>query len=103
MIQKLREYVEKFNRDDNEYYKQDISNQMAADWMEENIPLIDIPDKVLEEIYYFRWWVFRKHIKTTSDGFVITEFLPEVPWGGTHNTIIAAAGHHIAEAKWLMQ
>lgn len=101
MIQKLREYVEKFNRDDNEYYKQDISNQMAADWMEENIPLIDIPDKVLEEIYYFRWWVFRKHIKTTSDGFVITEFLPEVPWGGAHNTIIAAAGHHIAEAKWL--
>ena len=55
----------------------------------------------MEEIYYFRWWTFRKHIKDTSDGKVITEFLPPVYWGGTHNTIIAAAGHHIAEAKWL--
>lgn len=98
---KLKEYVKKFNNDDNEYFKQDISNQMAGNWLSENIPLIDIPDKLLEEIYYFRWWVFRKHIKTTADGFVITEFLPEVPWGGTYNTIIAAAGHHIAEAKWL--
>ena len=74
---------------------------MAEGWLSENIPLIDIPDKLLEEIYYFRWWVFRKHIKSTPDGLVITEFLPTVYWGGTHNTIIAAAGHHISEARWL--
>lgn len=98
---KFEEYIEKFNRDDNEYYKQDISNSVAEKWMSENIPKIEIPDKILEEIYYFRWWTFRKHIKTTPDGIVITEFLPKVPWGGTHNTIIAASGHHIAEAKWL--
>lgn len=97
----LTNYVNEFNANDNEYYIQDIPNEKALDWMSKNIPLIDIPDKTIEEIYYFRWWVFRKHIKTTEDGYVITEFLPTVPWGGRHNTIIAAAGHHITEAKWL--
>ena len=97
----LIRYVNEFNTRDNEYYVQDIANAKAGEWMFENIPLIDIPDKVIEEIYYFRWWVFRKHIKNTEDGYVITEFLPRVPWSGKHNTIIAAAGHHITEAKWL--
>lgn len=97
----LTEYVSELNQNDNEYYRQNVPNANAADWMWENIPLIDIPDKAIEKIYYFRWWVFRKHIKSTEDGYVITEFLPPVPWGGKHNTIIAAAGHHIAEAKWL--
>lgn len=97
----LKSYVEKFNRDDNECYKQSIDNSHAEEWMKENIPLIDVPDKTIEEIYYFRWWVFRKHIKETEDGYMITEFLPPVRWGGTHNTIIAAAGHHLSEGKWL--
>ena len=97
----LRKYVQEFNEHDNEYYKQLVSNDCAEKWMQENIPLIEIPDKTIEKIYYFRWWVFRKHIKSTEDGYIITEFLPPVPWGGKHNSIIAAAGHHIAEAKWL--
>jgi len=97
----LKAYVDKFNTDDNEIYKQDIENKNAEEWLDENIPLIEIPDKTIEEIYYFRWWVFRKHIKTTVDGIMITEFLPPVRWAGTHNTIIAAAGHHLAEGKWL--
>lgn len=101
MKQILSEYVHKFNNNDNEYYIQDIDNKHALNWMAENVPLIEIPDKTIEEIYYFRWWVFRKHIKTTPDGTVLTEFLPPVPWGGRYNTIIAAAHHHIAEAKWL--
>ncbi len=101
MNEKLNRYVAKFNQDDTEYYKQDIPNEKAGEWLQENIPLIDIPDKLLEKIYYFRWWVFRKHLKTTPDGVIITEFLPKVDWSGTHNSIIAATGHHLAEAKWL--
>ena len=97
----LKNYIEKFNKDDNEYYKQDIENCDAFDWLSEQIPLIEIPDKTLEEIYYFRWWILRKHIKNTEDGYVITEFLPPVPWAGKHNTIIAAASFHIQEARWL--
>ena len=101
MKEKLFDYVREFNALDHEHYAQDIPNAAVADFLAENIPLIDIPDKMLERVYYFRFWTFRKHIKKTEDGFVITEFLPPVPWAGKHNTIIAAAGHHVAEAKWL--
>lgn len=101
MKQTLLRYVEEFNARDGEYYKQDIPNAAAAEFLLENIPYIDIPDKEMERTYYFRWWTLRKHIKSTEDGTVITEFLPPVPWAGKHNTIVAAAGHHIAEAKWL--
>ena len=70
-------------------------------WFERNVPLLDVPDKQLEEIYYFRWYSFKKHIKPTRDGFVIDEFLDPMPWAGKFNTIDAAAGHHMREARWL--
>ena len=40
-------------------------------------------------------------MKQTPDGWVITEFLPEVPWGGKHNAISCPAGHHFREGRWL--
>jgi hypothetical protein len=43
-------------------------------------PIFGCPLKDIEEIDGFRWWTFRKHIKQTADGFVITEFLPQVSW-----------------------
>lgn len=98
---KLESYVDLFNKSDNELYKQHIPNNKAFEFLIENIPLIDIPDKALEETYYFRWWTFRKHIKSTEDGFVITEFLPNVSWSMKHNTINCPAGHHIYEGRWL--
>jgi hypothetical protein len=94
-------YIDNFNAQDNELYIQHISNDSAYWFLSENIPLIDIPDKEIEETYYFRWWTYRKHIKHTEDGFVITEFLPTVPWSGKHNTINCPAGHHIYEGRWL--
>ena len=98
---KLKSYVEIFNKSDNELYSQHIPNENAFEFLNENIPLIDLPNKDLEETYYFRWWTFRKHIKSTIDGFVITEFLPEVSWSMKHNTINCPAGHHIYEGRWL--
>ena len=44
------------------------------------IPLVDMSNKTVEQIYYFRWHTYCKHIKPTEDGYVITEFLPDVPW-----------------------
>ena len=101
MTEKLREYVGKFNCSDEECYSGDITNDNAYIWMKENIPLLDCPDKLLEEIYYFRWWVYRKHIKSTPEGYIITEFMPDVPWAKEYNSINAAAGHHLAEGRWL--
>ena len=94
-------YVRHFNGTDRELYAQFISNDEAASFLKQNIPFFDCPDKALEKTYYFRWWTFRKHIKKTPEGFVITEFLPDVPWAGAYNTISCAAIHHFYEGRWL--
>jgi mannosylglycerate hydrolase MGH1-like protein/glycosyl hydrolase family 65 len=70
-------------------------------WFVRNIPWLDVPDKDLEEMYYFRWYSFQKHIHQTPYGFVIDEFLDDVPWAGKYNAINAAAQHHLREARWL--
>ena len=64
-------------------------------------PLFDCPDAQLVETYYFRWWTFRKHIKQTPVGLVVTEFLAPVRHAGPYNTISCAFGHHLAEGSWL--
>ncbi|OYV04987.1 MAG: hypothetical protein CFE26_13970 [Verrucomicrobiales bacterium VVV1] len=97
----MRRDVETFNRHDHTHFGQAVSNEAAADWMAANVPLFDCPDKDIREIYHFRWWTFRKHIKQTADGFVITEFLPQVSWSGKHNTISCPAGHHFREGRWI--
>jgi predicted GH43/DUF377 family glycosyl hydrolase len=98
---KLRRYVEMFNKNDEELYRQYVPNADAEKFLEENIPLLDCSDADIEQAYYFRWWTYRKHIKQTSDGFVITEFLPAIPWAGEYNTISCAVGHHFYEGRWL--
>lgn len=97
----LRGYIEEFNRNDTEYTVTDIDNAHCAEWLENEIPLFECSDKDLEKTYYFRWWVYRKHIKNTPEGYVITEFLPNVPWSGKYNVINAPAGHHLMEGRWL--
>ena len=97
----LKHYVELFNANDEECYGGDIDNAHAYEWLKNEIPLFTCPDKTIEETYYFRWWTFRKHIRTTEDGYIITEFLPKVPWSGKHNEINAAVGHHLYEGRWL--
>lgn len=94
-------YVDAFNRHDEELYPQDITNDMAADWMRREIPLFECADPLLERVYYFRWWTFRKHIATTPEGRIVTEFLPDVYWAGPYNSINCASAHHLAEARWL--
>lgn len=94
-------YIDSFNRQDPEFYPQFIPNAASWSFLSTNIPLFQCPDQDLERTYYFRWWTYRKHIKETPVGFVITEFLPEVPWAGKYNTIDCAAGHHFYEGRWL--
>ena len=97
----LRQYVARFSADDVETHTNAISNARAYDFLKANIPLLECPDKDIERAYYFRWWTFRRHLKETPSGYVITEFLPDVEWAGRYNTINCAAGHHIMEGRWL--
>ena len=69
--------------------------------MKENIPFFECPDKTIERTYYFRWWTFRKHLRDTPDGWVVTEFLEEKRYAGKYNVINCPAGHHIYEGRWL--
>lgn len=94
-------YIDTFNKNDTDLHRQFISNSEASEFLKTNIPYFSCPDKELEKIYYFRWWTYRKHIKQTAEGFVITEFLPKVPWSGKYNTINCPAGHHFYEGRWL--
>jgi hypothetical protein len=98
--QKLQAYVERFNADDEELYA-NIPNKDAYAFLRDNIPLFECPDPDVERTYYFRWWTYRKHVKNTPDGTVITEFLPKVSWSGKHNTISCPAAHHYYEGRWL--
>ena len=86
---------------ENENVTNFISNAESWDWLVSNIPLLDCPDSEIEEIYYFRWWSFRKHIVQTTNGFVLTEFLIPMRHAGAFNTISCAVGHHLAEGRWL--
>lgn len=101
LTNKLESYVNQFNRQDAEIYSQLIPNDQAFGYLLENIPLLDCPEKELEEIYYFRWWTFRKHWKQTEKGHIVTEFLPDVPWSGAYNSINCATCLHIREGRWL--
>ncbi|MBT1172339.1 hypothetical protein JS528_02975 [Bifidobacterium sp. MA2] len=94
-------YVGAFNRNDEELYVQDIPDESAADWMKREAPFFACADRLLERVYWFRWWTFRKHITSTPEGRIISEFLPDVYWAGPYNSINCANGHHIAEARWL--
>ncbi len=94
-------WVDDFNRTDEEPHALTVPNQAAAAFLVANIPRFSCPEREFERTYYFRWWTFRKHIVRTPEGYVITEFLPAVPWAGKYNTIDCAAGHHAREARWL--
>jgi len=84
--------------------EQEFLNDQPADewpWLAKNIPWLDVPDTEMERIYYFRWYSFQKHIHHTPDGYIIDEFLDNVPWAGKFNAIDCAAEDHLKEARWL--
>ncbi|MEO5561863.1 MAG: glycoside hydrolase, partial [Chitinophagaceae bacterium] len=97
----FKHYVDYFNKMEDENIKQAIPNDSAWQWMQKNIPLFECPQQNFEEIFYYRWWTIRKHIKKTEKGFVFTEFLVQRSYADKYNMISAALGHHIYEARWL--
>jgi len=97
----LSDYVEKFNAGDDELFATYIPNSQAYQFLADNIPQFECPDRQMEEIYYFRWWTFRKHIRKTPEGYIITEFLPDVPWAGKYNAISCPGMHQFNEGRWL--
>jgi hypothetical protein len=94
-------FVERFNVADDETVVNLIPNADAAEWIAANAPRFECPAGRFVETYYYRWWTYRKHIKATPDGRVLTEFITPVSHAGSYNTIACAIGHHLAEGRWL--
>lgn len=94
-------YVTVFNESEDENIAQAIPNAEASAWMEKNIPLFACPQHNFEEMFYFRWWTLRKHIKETPVGYGMTEFLVQRSYSDKYNLIACAVGHHIHESRWL--
>src|SRR5438128_2670408 len=67
-------YVDAFNADDVEDVVNHVPNAGAWAWMRQNVPLFECPEPEFERVYYYRWWTYRKHLKRTPAGFVLTEF-----------------------------
>ena len=51
----IRKYVEEFNLNDEETIKNDIDNAHVYEWMKEEVPVFECPDKEIESAYYFRF------------------------------------------------
>ena len=94
-------HADYFNDMEDENIAQAIPNSESSEWMKENIPLFECPDKDMEEMYYYRWWTLRKHIKNTPVGYGMTEFLVDRSYADKYNLIACAIGHHIYESRWL--
>ena len=83
-------------------------NQLAAAyapdtaWYAANIPFLEISNPQIQQIYYYRWSLFKSHLRSLGDRAVLTEFLNRMSWDqAPSNTIPDAAGFHITEGRWL--
>ena len=96
-----KHYVDYFNTMEDENIVQAIPNAKAWEWMTQNVPLFDCPNKDFEEMWYYRWWTLRKHIEQTPVGYAMTEFLVPRSYADQYNLIASGVGHHIHESRWL--
>ena len=94
-------YVAHFNSMEDENVTNFISNANSWNWLQREIPFFECPDREVEEMYYFRWWSFRKHLVEIPKGFIFTEFLTPVKHAGIYNSISCGVGFHLMEGRWL--
>lgn len=99
----VRRRFDRFNADDEVLCRTTIGNGRALSTIGRQIPLFECPDEEIERAYYFRWWTYRKHLRQTEKGWVVTEFLPDVSWAGKYNMISCPFVHHLREGRWLRE
>ncbi|KAI5861539.1 Six-hairpin glycosidase-like protein [Durotheca rogersii] len=80
-----------------------ISAFAGKTFLKENIPFIDIPDSLVQDVYYYRWTSIQRNLRyiKAGIGYMCTEFVQPVWYAKAFGTIDAAAGHHIDESRWL--
>jgi hypothetical protein len=74
-----------------------------APWFEQNIPFFECSDPQIEQIYYYRWKLYKSHLKDLGErGYIVTEFLDDVGWAwNASQSLNDATTFHIMEGRWL--
>jgi hypothetical protein len=74
-----------------------------APWFVRNIPFLEIDDPEIEQVYYYRWELYRAHIREIGpQGSTVMEFLEEVPWARRPYTDLNdSSSFHLLEGRWL--
>ncbi|WP_197414153.1 MGH1-like glycoside hydrolase domain-containing protein [Terracidiphilus gabretensis] len=74
-----------------------------APWFLDNIPFLEIDDPEIQQIYYYRWKLYRSHIREIGpQGAMVTEFLDNVPWGRQPYTDLNdSSSFHLLEGRWM--
>jgi hypothetical protein len=74
-----------------------------APWFLRNIPILEIDDPEIQQIYFYRWKLLRAHIREIGpQGTTMLEFLDNVPWARQPYTDLNdSASFHIMEARWM--
>ncbi|MGC4031276.1 MAG: hypothetical protein QM754_05955 [Tepidisphaeraceae bacterium] len=83
--------AEAYSRAEPEGVVNDVPDAKAAAWLAENCPRFDCPDADIRDVYAYRWWTFRKHIKATPKGRIVTEFITPVRHAASFNAISCAS------------
>jgi dienelactone hydrolase len=101
----FQHYVDLFRTQEREATGAEYPGEGKEDewtWMQREIPWFESSDKSFEEMYYFRWYAWKKHLVQTPNGYIITEWLPKPNFkDGSYGALPDAASFHIAEARWL--
>ena len=95
-VDSFAHHIEHFNAMEDEPVVNIVPNAESWAWLRANVPFFTCDDSAVEEIYWFRWWALRKHLRKQPDGkFVFTEFLTKP------RPVSSALGHHLMEGRWL--
>lgn len=80
-----------------------LEGYAEPEWYRANIPFLEVPDQEIQDVYYYRWSTFKRHLRytDTENGHVITEFHNPPGYSAPLGGIVAAAGHHVYEGRWL--
>ncbi|PYH88010.1 six-hairpin glycosidase [Aspergillus ellipticus CBS 707.79] len=73
-----------------------------APWYRDRIPLFETSLSDIQDVYYYRWSVFRAHQRDLgSNGYISTEFLNDVSWQEQPwALLIDASNFHLREGRW---
>lgn len=90
-------HIEKFNAMEDEPVANLVPNAESWAWLQTRVPFFTCEDADVEEIYWYRWWALRKHLRVEpiSKRHVFTEFLTKP------RPVSSALGHHLMEGRWL--